>query len=69
MKHRQPGDLFEVVLFIEGQNFRDAVVLHDYTVNYVSHTLVVLENALLHVIEEFRKVIILIRTNLDEMNL
>jgi hypothetical protein len=69
MKNRQSGDLFEVVLFVEGENFRDAVVLHDDAVNYVAHTRVVLQNALFDVIEEFREVIFLVGTNLDEMNL
>ena len=37
--------------------------------NYVAHTRVVLQNALFDVIEEFREVIFLVGTNLDEMNL
>lgn len=32
------GNLLEIVLFVERQDFGDAVILHDHAVNYVSYS-------------------------------
>ena len=67
VKHGQPGYLFEVVLFIERQDFSDTVIFHNDAVNHVPHSGVVLEDTLFHVIEEFGEVIFFIGTNFNEM--
>src|ERR1035438_2691036 len=38
MKHRQVGDLLEIVLLIKGQDLGNAVVLHNHTVNHVARS-------------------------------
>ena len=69
VKDGQTGDLLEVVLLVECQNFRDAVVFHDDAVNYIANARMIFQDALLYVKEKLGEVVILIRADLDEMKL
>jgi hypothetical protein len=69
MQYGQVRDLFEVVLFIEGQDSGNAVVFHDYAVDHVADPGVTLQNSLSYVVEEFREVVVALGTHFDDLNL
>jgi hypothetical protein len=67
MEYDQAGYLLKIILLVECQNLRNAVVFHDDAMNCVSDTGMVFMNALSDVIEKLNKVIFFLRTDLDNM--
>src|SRR5216684_888249 len=69
MEDRKVGDLLEIILLVERQNFFDAIVFHDNAVNDVSDSRVVLQNALFDVEKELAEVVVLRWADIEYLDL